>query len=239
MAETALELITRSYYLSQIVARGYEVVSGEQISDGLKLLNELLTFKASDERLIPYYKRFEFPAVIGQEMYFVENLLSVETITFNIGPVRYSMQPMTRDQYFGQNRVDNIQSLPFSYYVERAYKGSNIYVYFLPQSNYPMKISGKFGLEEVGINDDLSAVYDSFYLAYLRYELAVYICTEYAVPVPAEVERQYRERQKKLMDVGPPDLSIKKIEYFGNADGLNWGDINIGRGWRPYSIQYD
>ena len=57
MAYTARMLITRAYYLSQIVSRQLQEVSGEQIEDGLFLLNALLQFKSTDLREIPYFIR--------------------------------------------------------------------------------------------------------------------------------------------------------------------------------------
>ena len=92
MAYTALQLINRAYYLSQIVARDLQVVSGSQVEDGLYLLNALLDVKGSDLRLIPYFQYYPLTAVANQEKYFVPNLLYVDSMTFNIGPVRYSMR---------------------------------------------------------------------------------------------------------------------------------------------------
>jgi len=114
MAYSALTLITRAWYLSGIVARNLETVSGDQITDGLFLLNVLLDFKASDIRLIPYFTRYAGTFVIGQEKYNIPGLFHIETMTFNLGDVRYPMQSMTRDNYFGLGRVNNINSLPFS-----------------------------------------------------------------------------------------------------------------------------
>ena len=55
MAYLAVDLISRAYYLSQVVSRELQVVSGTQITDGLYLLNSLIDFKNSDLREIPYY----------------------------------------------------------------------------------------------------------------------------------------------------------------------------------------
>ena len=60
MVYSALQLITRSYYLSQVVSRQLQTVSGDEITDGLYLLNALLDYKSTDVRLIPYFTRFEF-----------------------------------------------------------------------------------------------------------------------------------------------------------------------------------
>jgi hypothetical protein len=209
MAYTGLQLITRAFYLSQVVSRQLETVTGDQVSDGLMLLNALIDFKNSDLRLIPYFNRTTFNAVTGQELYFIPNLLYIDSLTFNIGPVRYSMVEKTRKEYFASPRVDNITALPFTYRPERVLGGMNIFLYFLPESNYVMNLSGKYGLTEVTLNQDLSLVYDLYYIEYLRYALARYICGEYGATFPDASERQFQEIQKKLMDVSPADLSIQ------------------------------
>lgn len=233
MAYTALQLITRAYYLSQIVSRQLQTVSGEQITDGLFLLNSILDYKSTDLRLIPYFQRYQFSSVQGQEDYFIPNLLYVDSLTFNIGPVRYSLTEMTRKEYFSGPRVDNIQSLPYSYRVERELGGARIYLYFEPEAVYQMKISGKFGLTEVTLTQDMSLTYDLYYIEYLRYALAEYICSDYGATFPDESKAKYMEIQKKLMDVSPADLSIQKRGYFGGNFPWDWQSINLWKGFWP------
>lgn len=233
MAYTALTLITRSYYLSQIVARNLETVTGDQITDGLFLLNALLTYKSTDIRLIPYFQRDTFNTVVGQEEYFIDNLLYVDSLTFNIGDVRYSLEETTRKEYFSGPRVDNIQSLPYCYRVERELGGSRIFLYFEPQSIYVMKLSGKFGLTEVTLPEDLSLTYDEYYIEYLRYALAAEICEYYGATFPDQSKMKLAAMEKKLMEVSPPDLSIQKRGYFGRQFGWGWQEINLYKGFLP------
>lgn len=234
MAYTALTLITRAYYLSQVVARQLQVVDGDQINDGLFLLNALLDIKASDLHLIPYFQEFDFNSVVGQEKYFVPNLLYADSVTYNIGPVRYPMRDLSRKEYFGTGRVDNINSLPFSYRVERLLGGSNIYLYFVPADIYQMRVWGKFGLTDVTINQDLSLTYDGFYIEYLRYALAEYICAEWGSTFPDEAKKKYDEIRKKLMSISPADLTITKRTFFGGQSGYDWQIINLSKGWLPF-----
>lgn len=233
MAYTALQLITRAYYLSQVVSRDLQVPSASQITDGLYLLNALLDFKGTDLRLIPYFQRYEFDTVVGQEEYFIPNLLYVDALTFNIGVVRYSMSDMTRKDYFATARVDNIQSLPFSYRPERELGGLRLFMYFVPGGVYQMKLSGKFGLTDVTLPTDMSLTYDTYYLEYLRYALAEYICAEFGATFPDQSMKKFQEIQKKLMDVSPADLSIQKKSLFNSRPGLDWQMINIP-GWVPW-----
>jgi hypothetical protein len=216
-----------------MVARGLQTVSGEQITDGLFLLNAILGFKGTDLRLIPYFTYYTFNTVAGQEEYTVANLLDVDTMTFNIGNVRYPMNDLTRSQYFATGRVDNINSLPFSFRVERQLGGSKIFLYFNPEAVYQVKLWGKFALTDVTLNTELTTLYDGFYIEYLRYALAEYICSEFGVTFPAESMKKYSEIQKKLMDVSPQDLSVKKRTYFNQGWGYDWQTINLTTGYWP------
>lgn len=230
MQVTALQLIEKAFYLSQIVSRQLQTVQGYQIQDGLYLLNSLLDIKGSDLRLIPYYTQTVLNTVQGQEIYFLPNQLSAETCTFNLGVVRYEMQPLSRDKYFGLGRIDNVQSMPFSYHLERALGGSNLYLYYVPNAEYVLKIWGKQGLTEVNLQTNLSGIYDQFYIEYLRYALAEYICLDYAETFPAEAQKKLEEIRKKLMDVGAIDLTLRKINTLGKKEVFNWAFANIP-GW--------
>jgi hypothetical protein len=233
MSYTALQLVTRSWYLSGIVARRLQSVTGDQATDGLFLLNALLDWKSIQIDLIPYWTYYEFPAVTGQEAYFIPNLYAIELMTFNIGTVRYPTDFATRTQYFGTGRVDNITALPSSWYFNRSLGGGTLYMYFLPAGNYPIKLMGKFGLQDVLLNTDLLTVYDPAYLEYLRYALAQYMCSEYGIIFNPESAKILMALQRTLMDVSPPDLSVKKKSMLTVGTGINFGDINLGLGWRP------
>jgi len=234
MAYLAVDLITRAYYLSQVVSRELQVVSGTQVADGMYLLNAIIDFKNSDLREIPYYQEYVFNTVQGQEKYSIPGLLTVDSLTFNIGPVRYAMNEETRTSYFANYRIDNVQSLPFQYRFERTLDGMELYIYFVPADVYVMKLWGKFQLTEVTLNTDLAQIYDFFYIEFLRHELAYYIANEYGATLPDGVMANREVLQKKIMDVSPADLSVRNLNYFGNSPGLDWQIINLSGGYLPY-----
>lgn len=234
MAYTALQLITRAYYLSGVVSRDLETPTGGQIDDGLFLLNALIDFKSTDIRLIPYYTQYLFDTVIGTEMYFIPGLVDVDSLTFNIGTIRYPMINQSRKGYFAGPRVDQLESLPFSYRIERLLDGSNVYLYFVPSDVFNMKLWGKFSLAEVTLVTDLTSVFDSFYIEYYRYALAEYICSEYGSTFPDEPKAKLAELTKKLMEVSPKDLTINKQTYFANSSGvIDWQVVNLYKGFLP------
>lgn len=260
MAYTAQDLITRSWFLSGIVARNLQVPTGDQINDGLTMLNNLLDFKQIETDLIPFWQYITFNATPQQEFYFLPYVMEMETSTFNIGPVRYPMVSTSRTNYFGSSRVDNIFTLPFSWNFERGVGGGTLGMYFIPDQNYPIKIKAKISLFDVLLTTDLQDVtasftnpyaiptytsysfinnaiqgYDTSYLEYLRYCLARFMCSEYGVEFNPQSERIFQSYQRKLMYMDPPDLSMKKLSILGadQVPGYNWGDVNIGHGFRP------
>jgi hypothetical protein len=250
MAYTAQQLITRAWYLSGIVARNLQQVTGDQITDGLMLLNALLDFKQIEIDLIPYWTYIEMPVVATQEFYFLPYVAAVESVTFNLDVVRYPMDMVSRSNYYGSARVDNISSLPFSYNYNRALGGGNLALYFKPEADYPLKLMAKLFLVDVQLDTDLTNIseitpytfinsanqgYDTSYIEYLRYALAQYMCSEYGISFNPQSQRILDSYKRKLMYIGPPDLSLQKVTTLAanQAVGWNWGDVNIGRGWRP------
>jgi len=234
MAYTVTKLITNAWYLSGVVARVFETVSGDQISDGLDMLNDLLGTQSANIGLVPYYTVYHFNAVPGQETYVIPNLLEIDSLTFNIGPVRYSMMEQNRTTYFGSGRVDNISSLPFNYHLERGLNEGTVYVYFLPAAAYPMTLVGKFGLNQAALNTDLLTIYDRFYITYLRYALTEYICGEYNTTLTPANEKKLRALEIQINNsIAPLDLTIHKLSTLTGKFGINWADVNIGHSWRP------
>jgi len=231
----AQTLITRSWYLSGIVARNLQTVTGDQMDDGLIMLNALLDFKQVELELVPYFEYNEtLTTVPGQEKYFIQNCAQIESCTFNLQEVRYPMEYTSQRNYFGSARVDNISSLPFSWTFNRKLGGGDLYMYFLPQGEFPIKIFGKFFLTDVNLDTEMETVYDRSYLEYLRYALAQYMCSEYGVDFNPQSERILNSYKHKLMYVTGVDLSNKKTTTLARGgQGFSWGDVNIGRGWRP------
>ena len=232
MAYTTLQLINNAYYESGIVSRGFETVGGQQATDGLQFLNDLIADKTVENGLVPYYQEYNFPAVIGQEKYFIEDLINIDTFVFYIDTVRYSTQPQGRREYFGSSRADNIQSLPGSWHLEREFGGASIYIYFKPNAAYPLTVWGQFRLASVAINQDLELTLDRFYINYLKFDLAARLCAEYNYTVPPGVQRALNRYEDSISKKsGPMDLRLTKLSALQRRGGINYGQVNIGKGW--------
>lgn len=236
MAYSAAKLITKSYYLSGIVSRELETVSGGQMSDGFDLLNDLLADKNYDTGLIPFFSEYEFDFEAGEEKYSVPNLMYSETATFAIGNVRYPIYFTGRKAFQGSARVNGVQALSAYARAERVLNGCDVYFYPLPNSDYPCKIWGKFGLEELeSVDDDLSEVYERGYLNYMRYKLADFMCAENQIIMQPEAREQLKIYENAVTNISPPDLTVSRISMFGRSypssmDGSWFPQEN---GWYP------
>jgi len=233
MAYTVTKLITDAYYTSGIVAREFQQPTGSQLNDGLDFLNDILADKAIEKDMIPYYLKYEFNAVAGQEMYFVPNLEQLDTLVFFINGVRYQMNQMDRIDFFGSGRA-NVNALPFNWHLERCFGGANIFLYFFPDTNYPLQAWGLFRLAEVTNNQDLSLTLDRFYINYLKFCLAERLCSEFNIEVPMGASKQLKQYNLWIASRSAPmDLMMQKSSTLQSGSGLNWGQINLGRGWTP------
>ena len=113
-----------------------------------------------------------------------------------------------------------------------------------------MKAMAKIFLVDVQLNTDLTNIsevvpytfinssnqgYDTGYIEYLRYSLAKMMCSEYGIIFNPQSDQILRAYQRKLMYISPPDLSMIKTTILtaDGSPGWNWGDVNLGRGWRP------
>lgn len=241
MAYTSRQLIIEAYYLSGIVGRNYQFTAGDEINDGLQILNDFLQIKGADTRHIPYYTVSDGVLVAGQELYYIEGLVEMESMTFFLqnpaspgqASIRFQMNELTREQYFAPPRAEHINTLPLTWHMERTKGGTNLYVYFLPNEDYAYQIVGKFALNSTSLNQDLSTVYDEWYLRYIKYNVAIWLCNWRTVTPSQWLIDIANEMKAELKDVSPIDFTLRKQGSFAHsAGGVTWGDVNYSHLWR-------
>jgi hypothetical protein len=227
------QLISESFYTAGIVARDFQTVTGSQSATGLLKLNEILSDTFIDQDMIPYFtSSYNFNFIAGQEMYFIPGMTELETLTFFITTIRYQMRKNPRDQYFGQGRADNVLSLPFNWHPERTLGGTNLFVYFFPDQNYPVTATGLFQLNSVTLNQDLLLTLDQFYINYLQYRLADRLCTVYSFETPPGVRKELLKYEQLISKRSSPlDLTMEKISTMTNKSSINYAQVNLGKGW--------
>lgn len=232
MAYLTSKLITNAFYISNIVSRDFEVPTGSQMSDGLYMLNDILADKTINSSLIPYSDRLNFTASPGVDNYFIDNLIYAETLTFFINATRYQTRNQQRQDFFGSFRQTNIESLPFNWHTERELSGARLFLYFIPDTNYPLEIWGQFRLSSVTEFQDLELTLDRFYINFLKYELAVRLCKEFGYSIPPLVEKQLQDYYQWISgQSNTMDLKTQKLSTLTGGSAINYGMVNLSGGW--------
>jgi hypothetical protein len=229
----AAELVAKGYYLSGVVSRELETVTGSQQADGLDMLNDILNEAAARGAKIPYYSRTTFTAVIGQEEYFIEGLMDIATLTFENGTIRYPMKRLGRDKYFGSSRTNALKSYPTIYTFDRALDGGKLYIYFFPSQAYPFQITGKYFLDNVTAGTDIDSIVDGFYRVYLKYKLDQRIRSFFDIDLNPGHEKILTDLEKQVFQVDPPDMRANAVSAFNANNGTNYAAANLFRGFWP------
>lgn len=242
MAYTVAELITNAYYLSGKNSLGFNEPTGNDLQNGVVYLNEVLAIKTANSRLIPYYTKFDFLAItdqlpgLNETVYLIPNLIEAETFNFFINgssnSIRFASEKQSRRKYQGSSRAMNVNALQFSWYLEPCFGGAKLFTYFNPDQNYPLTIWGKFRLASVTYNQDLSLTLDLFYITYLKYALAEWICQQFNITMQPQTQRQLADIENSIVDIAQLDMTTDKISTLrGTRGGADWAWANLSDGW--------
>jgi len=232
MAYNTTQLVTEAFYLSGIVSRDFQTPTGDQITAGIFQLNNLLGDKTIQNGLIPYYSEYNLNMVIGQEEYFIPNLINIDTFVFYLASIRYATREVARHAFQGSARADNINSLMYEWHFERCFGGGKLFVYFFPDQGYPCTIWGQFRLSSTTAFQDLSTIYDIFYIDFLTFELAARLCNVYSYSIPPGVEKQLQSFYETIDNTSSTfDLRTQKISTLQPGGYINYAQVNIGQGY--------
>lgn len=236
MAYLTSNLIADSYYLSGIVSREFETVTGSQTNDGLRLLNEVLADRTLDEGTIPYTDKLSLAAIPGTSEYFIANLIDIDVFVFYIQGIRYQTRNQKRNEFFGSFRATQIQSLPWNWHFEREFAGGRLFLYFIPDIAYPLEIHGTFRLNSVTLFQDLSLTLDQFYTNFVQYLLAERLCQFFSYNVPSNVAMQLNKYIKWINNTtNIMDLRTQKLSSLKGGEAINYAIVNLSGGWLPVS----
>lgn len=236
MSYSLNQCITNAFYLSKVRSKDFQQIDGDDITVGLDLFNKVLAGMDSNQKMIPYYSEYDFPAIIGQEKYFIPKLVLPLTLTFNMQVVRFGTTNIGRKKYHGKTRVDGLIALPFEHTFERCLGGSNLFVQLLPCEAYIFKVWGRFGLDSVTVADlptDLLLTFDLWYIDYLEMLTAKRICAYYGVAVNPDVQFFLDEISANVNDQNYIDLEPEKTNLYSTELYPNWVQIQLSRGFTP------
>lgn len=178
----------------EFVADSYQLVSaatptvplhGNDLSKGIQFLNELLASYSSSGLLITVEKLVEVDVVqaeglitFGPANYSPTptvtsegRLANIENAWVNLEGVDYPLVPEQRSEFQSSYKYAPLEGLP-RYVI--YYPGTNIttlQIYPAPSQLYTLFVYGKFQLNTLTANDDMSSL-PTYYIRYLRFALA-------------------------------------------------------------------
>ena len=97
-----------------------------------------------------------------------------------------------------------------------------------------MKIWGKFALLNVVLNQDLETTLEAFYIEYLRYALAEYICQANNITFQPQNKATLDDFEQQFLDIDAPDLTVQRKTAYGSRPLWSWSLVNLSHGWQPY-----
>lgn len=210
MEKFVIEVINEAFFKAQIYGQDYETLDPCELKKGLTNLQYVIAEKNSDDSTNPYYQTIEFSIAAGTPSIFIDNLIGVSTITFLLNStLRYPVTMKSRKEFEGSFRAENIQTIPYTGFMERGVGGATIYFYPFPQQAYTFKLVGKFGLEQVtDYYTDMLLAYDLFYVEYLVFLLAARLRTDYGYEELASITKEIQKKEQIMANaIGPPDAT--------------------------------
>lgn len=207
---TANDIISGALRLISSSTPG-ESISGDEINNGLVVLNAMLAAWSTEELMIPFRSLDAFPLVVGQESYTIgqsgsPNINSVRPdyitdawLTDTLSGIDYPINFYTSEQY-EDVPLKSIQSIPRWLYYDTQYPNGVIYIF--PTSSattYTLNIqSNKPIMQFATINS--SMILPGEYFKAMRYLLADELAPEYGFNIqPAsKLDENIRESRKMI-----------------------------------------
>ena len=225
MVTTVSEVISNAWYKSGFQPAD-SAPGGAEINIGFRELKRAMAAQEVTNETRPFLTNATVQTIAGQESYLVPGLLSIESLSFNDGDIRYYLERVTEDEYFSFSRVDNIKSLPYKYYAKRTppalvdgahvESGTEIYLYFEPNKVYTLNIVGKYSDATITLNTDLELTYPLWMIDYFELLLAKRLCQYYAMQCPPTILDDLADLKQKIKELSiSPELK-RSISYLSS-----------------------
>lgn len=153
---------------------------GDDMSLGIRILNELLQSYASTGLKLTIAKTVNVPVIAGQQNVVCGPVDYVPTPDITTGRLAhlleawvelddfiYPLRPITTPSFLEAFKYEPLQSLPRYAIIFMETEVTRIRLYPAPSQAYEFYARGKFELNELTANDDMSAV-PKYYIRYLK-----------------------------------------------------------------------
>lgn len=215
MTTTSLQVITDAYYLSNVVSQQFQSLTGYQANQGLRLLNQILADKTIQPGLVPFFEKYDFDLVTGQQDYFIPNLIDGQTFTYFVDQNRFPAWEIGRQDMFGTFLPNGANTLPTFWHFEVRLGGSTLSLMLPPDRDYPAQIYGKFSFQNVTINQNLELGMNGYYIGFLTFDLARRLAMTNSRPVSDDVQSEWQRYVDAITaNTATIDFSYQKKSQF-------------------------
>ncbi len=240
---TGGDLLASAARLINVLASG-ETLSGNEISDGLVILNQMLDSWNSERLNIFTIPINEFPLVPGQQVYTLGiggnfniprppkiERISIVSLLNPAQPLELPLEMLTEAGWQAIPVKLISSSLPTVVYDDQAFPLRNLNFWCIPTIAVNVRIYGWAALNQFDLTTDMT--FPPGYLKAIRYALAVDLAPEFGRPVPPEVATQAMMCMAKIKRMNAPMVESQMDPVLsGNKKQIyNWiSDTFISRG---------
>jgi hypothetical protein len=217
-------ILKRSLQLINAVEQGSEPTA-DQYADTLAFFNDMLT--GQDGLMLNYIAREEFSTVAGQRVYEIGSTgdfatpkpVSIDSAFITDGGVEWPVVVVPQNRYDAIS-VKTTESRPYWLYYDPYHPLGKIYLYYVPEKVYTLRLNMKKELVEYdSINDDFTL--PNQYRRWAVFNLAVEYADVEGFAVPNGVARIARKTEKV----------IKRINLNNNINDAKLDNaLMVGRG---------
>lgn len=226
---TARDIIKRALQKNGVLTKG-ESPSGDEASDGLSALNDLISSWSNDSLLIYARISESFPLVAGQSTYTIgsggdfdtDKPLQILTAFTRIGSIDYDINIINDEAYDEITQKNISSSIPIAMFYQTSEPLGRITIYPVPTTG-SMHIRSEKQLTQLATLDtDLE--FPAGWERALIYNLALELSMEYAQPV---TEPLYEMAMDALSKIKTATARNKKMDMYSYCGSNN----NVYSGW--------
>jgi len=214
-----------------------EVIDSFMVNTSLYCLNDMLNQFSASSIYIPFLKVLTFNIQPNQEIYSVSDIVPSDIHTDRIldlvfanftvnGNITYPLRILTKAQFFGITRVDNLVARPSFVFLDIQDLESFLRFYPIPDQQYPCELHLKQYMDNLINQDSLSLFISPYYERFLKYALTRELKMFYpSANWSAEAEQDYQRMFDDLKAKNETDLTIRPSVILTSPQLFYWQNI--------------
>jgi len=220
---TPNDIIDRAYRIIGVRSKD-QALSGDDVGQGLYILNQMLDHYSADSQLIAYYDVIEFPLVVGQESYTISDQLVADVTNKRLvylkyvnlidNQYRYPVRVENDTMFYRFTRDETVTRRPSIVFLQQEIGQSRITFIEAPDKTYTCVVKGKFILAHLELSTIITQVPIAYH-RYLEYALANELRASRSGAEWSDIsERNFQDAITNLTTSNDIDIEIEPDNLF-------------------------